>query len=333
MKEPRLPKFVGAIIQDKQGRILVSQRSLSSKMYSGQWQIPGGKVEKGEDCLKALKREVKEETDLEVVSVETPLTLLYNSNVLVYPTKTKGKPKTMEPEKLNNKWVYMEPDELEKKDIIPALAELFKSNKNLFFNLFGKKTMWIATNNLNKKQELAEIFSSLRINVKTLQDLREKINIAETGKNFQENALIKAQTLAQIVREPCLGEDSGFCLPTFKNWPGIYSARAKGSLTDKEFNYLILAAMKEKKNRQCSFVSSLAYVDPLNKVKKTFLSSIKGQVSSRIIGKHGFGFDPIFYFPPLKKTLAQLTLQEKNEISHRAQCLKKFFCWWKKEQH
>lgn len=64
---------------------------------------------------------------------------------------------------------------------------------------------------------MAEIFSSLRINVKTLQDLREKINIAETGKNFQENALIKAQTLAQIVREPCLGEDSGFCLPTFKN--------------------------------------------------------------------------------------------------------------------
>lgn len=103
MKEPRLPKFVGAIIQDKQGRILVSQRSLNSKMYPGQWQIPGGKVEKNEDCLKALKREVKEETDLEVVSAGTPFTLIYNSNVLIYPTKTKGKSKTMEPKKLNNK--------------------------------------------------------------------------------------------------------------------------------------------------------------------------------------------------------------------------------------
>jgi mutator protein MutT len=96
-------QFVGAVIQDEQGRILVSQRSLDSKMYPGQWQIPGGKVEKDEDCLKALKREVKEETNLEVVSVGTPLTLLYNSNVLIYSTKTKGKPKTMEPEKLNNK--------------------------------------------------------------------------------------------------------------------------------------------------------------------------------------------------------------------------------------
>jgi len=95
-------------------------------------------------------------------------------------------------------------------------------------------------------------------------------------------------------------------------------------LTDKEFNRLILATMKEKKNRQCSFVSALAYVDPLNKVEKIFLSSIKGQVSSRIIGKHGFGFDPIFYFPPLKKTFAQLTIQEKNQVSPRAQSLKNF---------
>jgi XTP/dITP diphosphohydrolase len=82
--------------------------------------------------------------------------------------------------------------------------------------------------------------------------------------------------------------------------------------------------MKEKKNRQCSFVSALAYVDPQNKVKKVFLSSLKGQVASRIIGKHGFGFDPIFYLPALKKTLAQLTLPEKNKISSRSQCLKKF---------
>jgi XTP/dITP diphosphohydrolase len=82
--------------------------------------------------------------------------------------------------------------------------------------------------------------------------------------------------------------------------------------------------MKKKKNRRCSFVSALAYVDPQSEIKKIFLSSVKGLVSSRIIGKHGFGFDSIFYFPPLKKTLAQLTLSEKNEVSPRTQCLKKF---------
>src|SRR4051794_9287830 len=98
-KEPELTQFVGAIIQDEKGKILVSQRSLNSKMYSGQWQIPGGKVEKKESCLKALKREVKEETNLEVVSTEPPLRLLRNSNVLLYPTRVKGKPEAAEPEK------------------------------------------------------------------------------------------------------------------------------------------------------------------------------------------------------------------------------------------
>jgi XTP/dITP diphosphohydrolase len=329
-KGQELSQFVGALIQDKQGRILASQRSLNSKMYPGQWQIPGGKVEKGEDCLKALKREVKEETNLEIISVDPPLKLLYNSNVLVYLAKAKGKPKIMEPEK-NAKWVYLEPNNLAKKNIIPALKELFERNENFFLNLPKQKTIWIATNNPNKKQELNEIFSSLGINIKTLLDLKEKVNIMETGKSFQENALIKARALAKIVGEPCLGDDSGFCLATFKNWPGIYSARAKGNLTHKEFNHLILSAMKEKKNRKCSFISALAYFEPQNKMEKIFLSSVKGQVSSRIIGKNGFGFDPIFYFPPLKKTFAQLTIQEKNQISHRAQCLKKFLRWWKKK--
>jgi XTP/dITP diphosphohydrolase len=68
----------------------------------------------------------------------------------------------------------------------------------------------------------------------------------------------------------------------------------------------------------------LAYVDFHNQTKKVFLSSVKGQVASRIIGKYSFGFDPIFYFPALKKTFAQLTLSEKNQISPRAQCLNKF---------
>src|ERR1043166_5871265 len=129
-KEPRLTQFVGAIIQDKKERILVSQRSLNSKIYPGQWQIPGGKVEKNESCLKALKREVKEETNLEAISIKPPLRLLRNSNVLVYPIKVKGKLKAAEPEKLNTGWVYVEPSKLERKKIIPALEELL--NKGFF---------------------------------------------------------------------------------------------------------------------------------------------------------------------------------------------------------
>jgi mutator protein MutT len=103
LKKSKITEFVGAVVQNKQGQILVSQRSLDSKMYPGQWQIPGGKVAEGEDYLKALKREVKEETNLRVVAVGSPWKLLRNANVLIYPVKTKGKPKVMEPEKLNTK--------------------------------------------------------------------------------------------------------------------------------------------------------------------------------------------------------------------------------------
>lgn len=137
-KNSKVPEFVGAIIQDKQGRILVSQRSLSSKMYPGQWQIPGGKVERNEDCLKALKREVKEETDLEVISVEPSIPLRYNSNVLIYSVQTKGKAKTMEPEKLNTGWIYTGSNVLKKMPIIPALAELLKKQDK---DLFARKTL------------------------------------------------------------------------------------------------------------------------------------------------------------------------------------------------
>ncbi|CAI2196222.1 2958_t:CDS:2, partial [Funneliformis geosporum] len=156
----KIPEFVGAIIQDKQGRILVSQRSLRSKMYPGQWQIPGGKVEKDENSLKALKREVKEETNLEVISAEPLIALRYNSNVLIYLVQTQGKPKTMEPEKLNTGWIYIEVNELKKMAIIPALAELLKKQDKNF--------------NLNKKQELEEIFAAWGVNIKTLHDLKEK---------------------------------------------------------------------------------------------------------------------------------------------------------------
>jgi len=97
-------------------------------------------------------------------------------------------------------------------------------------------------------------------------------------------------------------------------------------LNSKQFNQLILAAMKVKKNRKCAFISALAFVDPQKKIEKTFVSSAKGVVSQKIMGENNFGFDPIFYFPQLKKTYAQLTLQEceENKISPRTQCLKRF---------
>lgn len=200
-------------------------------------------------------------------------------------------------------------------------------------SLLTSKVIWIATNNQDKIKEFQKIIQPEGLNIKTLYDLKNKFEIVENGKSFAENALIKARMLAKIIKQPCLGEDSGLCLAAFHNWPGIYSKRAKGNLTENHFNQLILAAMREKKNRKCSFVSALAYVDPQEKIEKVFLSTVRGIIPQRIMGKSGFGFDPIFYFPKLKKSYAQLTLQEceKNKISPRTKCLKKFLHWLEKE--
>src|SRR5438477_10804270 len=91
------PELVAAIIKDKQGRILVSQRSLNSKAYPGKWQIPGGKVEPGEKFLMALEREVKEETDLEITVINNLLIKWFN--VSIYHVEAAGEPKVMEPNK------------------------------------------------------------------------------------------------------------------------------------------------------------------------------------------------------------------------------------------
>jgi len=118
------PKVVAAVIFDKKGRVLVSQRALNSKLYPGKWQVPGGKVEKGENHLEALKREVKEETDLEIVSINNVLIRWFE--VAIYQVEVVGEEKAMEPTKVNTEWEYMEIEELRKKDTTPTLSELLK---------------------------------------------------------------------------------------------------------------------------------------------------------------------------------------------------------------
>jgi len=123
------PKVVAAVIFDKKGRVLVSQRALNSKLYPGKWQVPGGKVEKGENHLEALKREVKEETDLEIVSINNLLIRWFE--VAIYQVEVVGEAKVMEPAKVNTEWEYMEIEELRKKDTTPTLSELLKRSIKL----------------------------------------------------------------------------------------------------------------------------------------------------------------------------------------------------------
>jgi len=120
---------VVAIIQDEEGRVLVSQRSLDS-IAPGQWQNPGGKVEMGETHAQALKREVKEETDMDVKSVSELLFRFSDHEnkfeIYFYRVEANGQPKAKEPDKLNSKWVYLGTNELRKKNAVPGLSELLK---------------------------------------------------------------------------------------------------------------------------------------------------------------------------------------------------------------
>ena len=123
-EKEEVPKVVAAVISDKKGRILVSQRALNAKLYPGKWQVPGGKVESGENYLEALKREVKEETDLEIVSINNLLIRWFE--VAIYQVEVVGEAKVMEPAKVNTEWEYMEIEELRKKDTTPTLSELLR---------------------------------------------------------------------------------------------------------------------------------------------------------------------------------------------------------------
>jgi mutator protein MutT len=124
-------QVVTAIILDQKNRLLVSQRSLNSQVAPGKWQNPGGKVESGEGHSEALKREVKEETDMDIKSIGKLLFKFKDFEngfeIYFYKVEAGGQPKVKEPDKLNSAWIYLEASELRKKDTAPALAEFLKT--------------------------------------------------------------------------------------------------------------------------------------------------------------------------------------------------------------
>ena len=141
---------------------------------------------------------------------------------------------------------------------------------------------------------------------------------------FKENALIKAKYVADDLHKIVLADDSGIEIDAFGKLPGIYSARFLGKDTPYPIiNQAIIDAI-EGKERTCRFVCALALCIPDQEpilIQETF----EGEIHDHIAGVNGFGYDPIFYFPPCQKTSAEMTLEEKNKYSHRAKALKKLY--------
>lgn len=189
-------------------------------------------------------------------------------------------------------------------------------------NTFDKKrTLLVATANAGKLKEIREILDGF--NVLGLNDLDFKIDIVEDGDTFFDNAFKKANTLMQKMNVPVLADDSGLEVDALDGRPGVYSARFAGEdATDEENTNKLLLEMENVSddNRTARFVCIMCLVCPDGSCHSA-RGETEGIILRYPIGENGFGYDPVFLNKEFEKTLAELTLEEKNAISHRGKAL------------
>lgn len=189
----------------------------------------------------------------------------------------------------------------------------------------NKKRLWIATGNAHKKEEFQQMLPDVEI--LSLADLPEAVEVEETGATFAENALIKARSLYSRIHEPVIADDSGLEVDAMNKMPGIYSSRFMGEDTPYEIKNQAIIDAVEGKERSARFICVIAYIDENGK-ESTYTGIMEGQIHDQITGEHGFGYDPIFYYPPFHTTNADVPAEKKNACSHRAQALQKFIEAW-----
>ncbi len=183
------------------------------------------------------------------------------------------------------------------------------------------KTLVLATRNTGKISEFKELLSNFNIDIKSLEDFGPIPAVDEDGDTFEENAYKKALFTAKVLGAPALADDSGLVVEALKGAPGIYSARYAGAgSTDEENNRKLLEEMKGKGNRKAYFESVIVIAVPWGPAL-TYIGRCEGIIAHELIGSNGFGYDPLFYYPPDEKTFAQMTGEEKNRVSHRGRAM------------
>jgi len=180
----------------------------------------------------------------------------------------------------------------------------------------------IATHNKNKYKELHYGLKSLHVELKSLYDFPEIHEIIEDGDTLKENALIKARTVFKITSLPAISDDTGLEVDALNGKPGVYTARYAGENCSYSDNVnKMLSEMKDipDKNRTATFKTVMAYVD--DSVELTCKGIVKGTITRRIKGVGGFGYDSIFYSNEKNKTFAEMSIEEKNLVSHRSKAI------------
>ena len=193
------------------------------------------------------------------------------------------------------------------------------------------KKIILASNNQHKIGEIRSILKDLDFDIKSLKDENINIEVEEDGKTFEENSLKKAKEIAAYLKERgenefiVIADDSGLEVDYLNGEPGIYSARYAGEHGD---DYANNAKLLEKLkgvpaiNRSGRFVCVIALVDNNDK-HISIRGEGEGRIKEELSGTEGFGYDPLFYYEPLKKTFSEMSSEEKNKISHRGEALKK----------
>ena len=186
-----------------------------------------------------------------------------------------------------------------------------------------KMKIVLATNNRHKCAEMAEILVKMPITLLSLDEFPEIGEIIEDGKTLEENALIKAHTIHKLTNLPAIADDTGLEVDVLNGKPGIYSARYAG----ENCSYLdninkLLQEMKNvpPKKRSALFRTAIVYVD--DKMELATEGFVEGIITDVTKGIEGFGYDPVFYVPDLKKTFAEMSINEKNQLSHRGKAVR-----------
>ena len=182
----------------------------------------------------------------------------------------------------------------------------------------------LASKNAHKLVELKDILSQLGVEVVLESEAGVDVDVEETGATFEENAYLKAHAVMEASGLPAIADDSGLCVDALNGAPGVYSARYGGEGLDDAGRYrLLLENMRGQTPRTAKFVSVITCCFPNGDVLSA-RGECPGTIAFAPMGEGGFGYDPVFFIPSLKKTFAQLSPEEKNAISHRGKALEAF---------
>lgn len=195
------------------------------------------------------------------------------------------------------------------------------------------KVIVVASGNQGKIKEFREMLEPEGYTVKSLSDFPDMPEVEETGTTFHDNAIIKAQAVTDRYGITAISDDSGLEIDALDKKPGVMSARWLGHDTSYDVkNQKVLDLLKDKTDRTCRYVCAIA-ITRVNEEPVVFEDSVECEVALEAKGSNGFGYDPIIYYAPLAKTMAEMSKDEKNSISHRGKAVRKLEVWLDAQKH